>query len=162
MSKNSDSARSLPCVHMNGWSRSRRDFATAAVPMHTTSRTLKSRYAISIFNHSRWIRSDLDHWFYSSENRGSGLWNVQFTWQREPRNHDMRFHDLIAAVKSRMRSGPLIFFIGVSGIGISICKEHNATKTPISRYAKSRLNLHRQINMWSRPSIQLTTVVHVS
>jgi hypothetical protein len=57
--------------------------------------------------------------------------------QQKPRNRDMRFRDLIAAVKASMRYGPLIFFIGVSGIGISICKEHNATKTPISRYAKS-------------------------
>jgi hypothetical protein len=40
-------ARSLPRVHTNGWSRSCRDFATAAVPMHTTSRTLISRWPIS-------------------------------------------------------------------------------------------------------------------
>jgi hypothetical protein len=41
-------ARSLPRVHTNGRSRSRRDFATAAVPMHTTSRTPISRWLISL------------------------------------------------------------------------------------------------------------------
>jgi hypothetical protein len=103
----------------------------------------------------------------------------------------MRFRDLIAAVKARMRSGPLIFFIGESGIGTLKCQSHLTSKTsisliceiaiesgpsdlemirtvdhssyrsfgdrefkrartqcnknPISRYAKSRLNLDRQI-----------------
>ena len=50
--------------------------------------------------------------------------------------------------------GPLITTcIGLSGIGISLCKEHNATKTPISRYAKSRLNPDRHMQKWSGPLI---------
>ena len=40
-------ARSLPRIHTNGRSRSCRDFTTAAVPMHTTSRILISRWLIS-------------------------------------------------------------------------------------------------------------------
>jgi hypothetical protein len=82
----------------------------------------------------------------SSEFRGSRFQYAKNTMQRKPRFRDMRNHESITAVKRRSNSGPLIpVCVGVSWIGISICKEHNATKTSISRYAKSRLNPDRQI-----------------
>ena len=66
------------------------------------------------------------------EDRDFKLSNSSNSFDNEkPRNRDMRFRDLIAAIEASMRYGPLIVLIGVSGIEISICKEHNATKTMI-------------------------------
>jgi hypothetical protein len=165
---------------MDTWQISHRSFGDRGFIMQRTMsmKTPKSRDAKSRYNRDRQIKDEIwtVHLYgHVAARRPYRQFGVRdFIMQRTmsmktPKSRDAKSrYNRDRQIKDEIWTVHLYGHVAARkpyrqfGVRDFIMQRTMKTKSPISRYAKSRRNLNRQINMRSRPSIYFTSAVHVT